>query len=488
VGLQFKQGMTSPFTNYTKYLSQRKDFLTNNDSIYRRIAEVNPISKLRDSVIWTGTYLASLAFHYAVACNEGDSTEANDILEKMAKPINGYHLLTHVTGLDGNLARFAVKRTPQNEERFKNFFYETDEEGNIIREKKSNLEEELFQGQGKYEDYWYIDQNSRDQHLGYFLGSGISYKFLTELNPPDGINKDLLDSLICQIGNDASDVIDCIMGANWHIITGEAEEGEGRGHGGASFLPRIPWYSGGEIILSLLSFGKLINEAKYGPYYQDAVNRYLATSSHFSSVQTGSYYANNLAFNSIFLAWFLEENDQIKDFLKERFNQDLYQYVQYHRNSYFNLGNLIINEWDLQDDILKDDRKTYRLDDIVDNLNRFADYRLPVRTWHVPAIEDENLLDPTLQRYSEIFGEDSNHIVKTLYGTLIEEIADTEVKTKFALGVEEMKPADFAWHKDPFEPNGRLPDDKQALGYVQYSGIGYTLPYWMGRYYGYFNT
>ncbi|MGV9203784.1 MAG: hypothetical protein ACOC44_07145, partial [Promethearchaeia archaeon] len=272
VGLQFRRGMTSPFTNYSEYLEQRENFLSNNDSSYRQVVEVNPISKLRDSVIWTGNYLASLAFHYAVACKEGDVSEANNILQKMTKPINGYHLLTHVSGLDGNLARFAIKRTPQNEERFKNFFYETDDEGNIIREKKSNLDEELFQGQGEYEDYWYIDQTSRDQHLGYFLGSGISYKLLTEIECPNGINKNLLNSLIEQIENDASDVINCIIGGNWHIITGEAEEGEGRGHGGASFLPRIPWYSGGEIILSILSLGKLIDEAKYGSYYKDAVN------------------------------------------------------------------------------------------------------------------------------------------------------------------------------------------------------------------------
>ena len=486
VTMHFENGMVGPYTNYTRYLEQRNDFLTNTTSIYRDFAEVNPIGTLRDSPIWTGTYLTSLAFHYAVACEEGDSSEVNEVLTKMVKPVEGFHLLTHVSGLEGNLARFAIKKTEENKERFIRYFYEVDEEGNKIAEKESNLEPELYQGQGEYEDYWYIDHTSRDQHLGYFLGSGIAYKMLTEIDFPEGTNKELLNDLIDQIAEDSSDVIDCVIGSNWHIITGEAEEGEGRGHNGASFLPRIPWNSGGDIILGVLTLGKLINEEKYGGYYKEAINRLLSASSHFSSVQTGSYYANNLGFDSYFLAWFLQDNEHIKSFLRERFNTDFYQYVQYHRNSYFNLGNFIINELELKDDILKDEKNQYRLDDITDNLNRFADYRLPVRSWHVPRVEDNELLDPKLIQYAEIFGEDSNHILKLLYGTLIEEIGSPELTTKFALGVEELKAGDFIWQKDPFEPDGQFPDDDQALGYSQYSGIDYTLPYWMGRYYGYF--
>ncbi|MHA1146762.1 MAG: hypothetical protein ACTSR8_00790 [Promethearchaeota archaeon] len=487
----FKYGIFSPFYNDSwNYNQDINDLLTNNTSKFREIKEVEPIDGYGDSPMWTGNYMASLAFHYAIACNEGDINQINDLLDKLKRPVLGLHILTHVSGLDGNLARFAIKDTKENRERFESFFYyDSDGDGDYDEEREFGREHNKYPGHGIYEGWWYQMRTSRDQHIGYFFGNSITYKILSETEHPKGINEVLLDEILDMIEDDATDVLDCLIGSNWHIINGEAkdQEGEGRGVDEASLHPRAPWTSGGDIMLAFLSFGKMVDEKKYGKYYDKIVNRFLATSFHFSIDQSGSYYGNNLAFESMFQAYFLEEDPDIRQMIRLHFNRDFYEYIQYHRNSFFNLGWLYINDYDLEDEILGNERLIYKLDDITDNLDRFARWRFPSRDWYIPEVGDaDDLVHPTAKLYNEIFAEDSNHILKLLYGWLFGEFSDTSQKSMIALGTDELGSTDFIWQRNPFSIGGSHSDDDTFIGHIQRPGVDYTLVYWMGRYFGYF--
>jgi len=488
----FTYGISSPFFNNSwNYQKDLHDFLTNKSSKFREIKQVSPIDGYGDSPMWTGNYMASLAFHYAVACKEGNIKEANEILRKLKRPVDGLTILTHVSGLDGNLARFAIKDTKENRERFVEFFYKPNESGayeaNDDYEREFGRADNKYPGQGDYEGWWYQSRTSRDQHIGYFFGNGITYKILSSVEAPDGVDKSLRDKILKTIRHDGSDVLDCLIGSNWHIINGEEEIGGGRGHDEASLHPRIPWTSGGDIQMAFLAFGKMVNPDKYTKYYNKIVNRFLSTSYHFTVVQSGGYYGNNLAFESMFLGYFLEEDPDIREQIRIHFNSDFYEYIQYHRNSFFNLGWLFINDYDLEDEILGNDKLMYKLDDITDNLNRFAIWRFPSRSWHIPAVEDaEDLIHPKAKKYSEIFAEDSKNILNILYGWLFREFADISPKSRIALGTDELGATDFIWQRNPFGLGGTYPEDESFPGYKQYAGVDYTLPYWMGRYFGYF--
>lgn len=486
VETSFEYGMISPFTDAVKNAQEVNDFLNNANSKYRIIAGVNPYHGYGDSPIWTGTYIASLAFHYAVACEEGDVSEINDVLNKMIRPIEGLHILTHVTGLDGNLARWAVKDTLENRARFQSFFYKRDSNGNLV-EKAGNLDENCYKGQGEYSDWYYSDDTSRDQHIGLFLGYGVAYKILSNTIDPNGIDSTLKDEILTKIKDDGLDVLDRLIGAGWDVISGEPVIGEGRGNSGASFYPRPPWEGGGCYLLAYTSLGKMMDPVRYTKYYNEAINRFLTTSYHFAiAQQSGSYFGNNLAIEGLLLAYFIEDDPNVRSDIRDHFNEDFYANVQFHRNSWLNLGYLVINDLTLSD-ILQDAKLTYKLDDISDNLYRFATKRFPSREWHIPRVVDvDQLVHPKAKMYNEIFQEDSPHIINTLYGSIFREFANTDEMSSFALGVDELREADFIWQKSPFSVNGFYPDDENHLGNIQNPGIDYTVCYWLGRYYNYF--
>jgi len=488
ISMNFDTGMTSPFTNYSKYQEEVNDFLTNDTSIFRNISYEIPFGDYGDSPIWTGAYMASLGYHYAVACEQGNAEDANDVLDRLTVPVEGLHISTHVTGLDRNLVRFAIKDTKENRKRMLDFFYKPDEEGKYTIEREFGLEDNRWQGQGEYDDWWYVDDTSRDQHFGLFFGYGIVYKFLNEIDAPDGINKDLREEILTQIGEDGTDVLDCLMGSNWHVITGEKTLGKGRGHNGASMHPRIPWASGGDFIIASLAFGKMVNPKKYSYFYKQAINQFVPTSYHDAGNQAQSYFGNNLAFMNLFLAWFLGGEDY-REVVQWHYNNDYYSNLKYHRNVMVNLGYFILNELDLNDEILKDDKLSYILDDITENLDTFARWKFPVRVWHIPKPKDyDEILDKKNEMYYEIFQEDSSHIVNLLYGTIFREGFSMMHRSKFALGVDSMPPSNFVWQRSPFHIQGHMPEDGDYKGTKQMGGADFTLPYWMGRYYGYFKV
>ncbi|MHA1282175.1 MAG: hypothetical protein ACTSQP_06660 [Promethearchaeota archaeon] len=484
----FEYGLPSPYYNNSwNYRKDLNDFLTNSSSKFRKMRAVQPIDGYGDSPIWTSNYIASLAFHYAVACEQGDANMANEILEKMERPVLGLHVLTHVSGLDGNLARFAIKDTIENRERFPWFFYDIDAETGKKTEKKFGRESNKYPGQGIYEGWWYQMRTSRDQHIGYFFGYSIAYKLLSKIRSPSGVNNALKNEILDMIAEDGSEVLDRLIGSNWHIINGEAEPSEGRGFDEASLHPRPPWTSGGDIMLAFLAFGKMVNPEKYESYYKKILNRFLSASYHFGADQSGSYFANHLAFDTMFQFYFIEGDPDIREFIRLHYNRDFYEYVQYHRNSLFNLGWLYINDYNLEDEILYNERLMYKLDDITDNLNRFARWRFPSRSWYIPKVADyDDLINPATKKYQKIFSEDSNHVLNILYGGLFREFTNTDPKSMIALGVDELGATDFIWQRSPFIMEGTHSDQETYSGYKQYAGVDYTLVYWMGRYFNYF--
>ena len=488
ISINFEHGMTSPFTNPTQYQNELDDFLTNTTSKFRNISYEIPFGDYGDSPCWTGVYMASLGFHYAVACENNNVSEANDVLKKLIRPVGGLHISTHVTGLDGNLVRFAIKDTPENRARMLDFFYKPDENRQYTIEREFGAKENRWPGQGEYEGWWYVDDTSRDQHFGMFFGYGIVYKLLSEISAPSGVNTTLISKILAQIGEDGTDVVDCLRGANWNVISGEALPGEGRGHNGASMLPRIPWTSGGDFIVAALAFGKMINPDKYASSYQQAINLYGATSFHDTMMQASSYFGNNLAFMNLFLAWFIGDRDY-KRVVQGHYNKDFYANLKYHRNAMWNLGYFILNELDLEDDILPDEKLTYILDDITQNLNAFATWKFPHRVWYVPRPDDyEEILHQKNEMYYEIFQEDSDHILNTLYGFIIQEGFSMMHRSKFALSVKTMSSSNFIWQRSPFHISGHMPDNPNYKGNKQMGGIGFSLPYWTGLYYGYFKS
>ena len=123
----------------------------------------------------------------------------------------------------------------------------------------------------------------------------------------------------------------------------------------------------------------------------------------------------------------------------------------------------------------------------TENLNAFARWKFPHRVWHIPRPDDyDEIIDEKNEMYYEIFQEGSTHILNILYGPIFQEAFSMMPRSKFALNVKTMPPSNFIWQRSPFHISGHMPDDEDYKGTKQMGGVGFTLPYWMGQYYGYF--
>ena len=163
------------------------------------LTELDRLRGSGDSTIWTGMYLAGQALRYMAT---GDA-EARDEVLRIARYL---HIVKEITDTPGFVARFAaLDQPPWNNE------YPPDHD-------RKNL------GEGDWAGYYWIDDTSRDQYTGWWLGLTLAYEAVDD---PD---------MRATIRADFKDVIDTLIVNNWKIVD---QNGVAHGNGAASVLPSL---------------------------------------------------------------------------------------------------------------------------------------------------------------------------------------------------------------------------------------------------------
>jgi len=129
---------------------------------------------------WTGSYLGGAAFQYGWAKEHGTPQDVETALNIGGGIVNGFYMLTHISGTPGFLSRGAALGHGLSYE----------ERGG------SGTRDKWWQGVGQYKDYRFKGQPSHHNYDQTTRGLGLWYYFLSKYNPnPTGRVKAQMDSV-----------------------------------------------------------------------------------------------------------------------------------------------------------------------------------------------------------------------------------------------------------------------------------------------------
>jgi hypothetical protein len=376
-----------------------------------------------DSALFTGFMVAASSWRYGVTGLERD-------LSRLLRDLRGLHLLTHVTGTPGVIARFAFPVDRQAEWGYPKRFARKIEAGFVDESPPGVLDPEGRE----YAPMVFYTRATRDQVSGLFFGLAVAWKVAEERPGPQ---TEPVRRVVAAI---VEDVVR-------HLERYDMELRDARGENDTS----ADGVSGIQLaqVLALYRHTVLVSDptraAEVQARYEDARDsafgrcwwliRWLLDWSH----NAGSYYVYNLNFSRCFTIWLLGDDSdraQTVEFADDR----LWAHVDGHENTWFSY------------------------------------------LWHVMSGEDGELalglsslkslaVTPLGQRDGPLAGEGVEPgIFCALFG-------DTD---PYVLAPQNRKPTTYwTWQKSPWDAG------EPGRGEILWStGLGFVLPYWLGRYYG----
>ena len=367
-----------------------------------------------DSTIWTGTYLAAECFRYAVT---GDP-------EAKANAIRTVHALDahlQITQVPGFIARFAgPDEFPWNAHYIGHDRY--------------------VAGTGEWEGSFWINNTSRDQYTGWFMGLATAYDLIDDEPTRELIRRDVRA------------VIDKLR-ADGYLIIGE--DGAPTDAGPEVLPPfQLAWH---------LIAAHVLDEPYYWELYEERFRRHrdILSVSLFSWFNKyHQYYGFNLTHENFFGLLRLETDPVRRSLYLDVFHRQVRSLVEHTHNVFFDeiyLANC------RRAGECRDYEATAR--DIAMQLRDFQDP--PVR--EVPLEIPEWPLDPISVLLSDLIDELG-----------IRDLIDIEPQTLDPRPVRYRCPRSFMWQKSPYNL-----DCPGGDGTEVYPGIDYLIAYWMGRYYGF---
>ena len=401
-------------------------------------------SAVADNALFTGFYLAAATYRFMVTNKEQD-------LDKILQTLRGIHILTHISGIPGVLARNAFPA-----EMAKNWKYPEGWRARIERGfvyKSASGVPDILNPDAFYPPMIFYARATRDQLSGILFGLAITIANLRkqELQQLSQLRRKIEE---CQkISAEIGTVVYNRLKSNRYKI---------RDHLGltGTTASRVS----GLLKLQLLALYKEILKDKgnwYSHEYKEFMIKYRESfhqsilfngRTNFLQPLFGGYYAWNLRMARAFSIWILEDDPERRQKIVAFTRKRIWKFVRYHENSHFNFLFYAMNPEDQS-----------KLFEGVLSLKRF--YFRPMRSWNSPCILSEK--DPCHE------SRKGPSVIRQLLRMDKAYVIPAHLR-KFSRF--------FIWQKDPFKVGDR---DEKNLGNQRSPGLSYLLPYWMGRYYGF---
>ncbi len=363
---------------------------------------VEKFDGIGDSATWAGHYLAALAFKYAV-------TKQPKTLAAIHQTLDAFDRLTHVTGKNGYIARFAG---PADDPRFQRYYSVY---GSGPDPERPGLGTWAFRGSGEYTNWVWLGFSSQDVYIGVNFGLAMTHRVVTDDLAQRRV-RGLIETIVAGLSKD-SNVI---------------QDDHGR---------RSRWQLSPLARAALLRTAASVNPERYLREYERAFAD--LPPSRLASLKHGSYFPNNLQFASYYVLATLETAPERKKKLEAAF-RELWRESQDHLNAYFALLYLSATG----------DRTNVVARATAEGM--LADFPAAPRWDH---------------RVDQAGRADLDHIK-----------VNNAAWSKFALFVSERPPNDFLWQRSPCQLSGG--NDAP----LEYPGLDFLLPYWLGRYAGLLTT
>ncbi|MCZ7585470.1 MAG: hypothetical protein M5R36_20200 [Deltaproteobacteria bacterium] len=367
---------------------------------------------LSDSTIWTGTYLAAEAFRYAVT---GDA----EAKENAVRTVEALDAHLQVTGVPGFIARFAGP--------------------DIAPHNTAYIGHDRYvAGTGDWAGSFWINNTSRDQYTGWFLGMSLAYDLVDDEPMRDIIRADV------------KDVIDKLMADNYWIRGEDGRPTDAGPH--ALSTMRVCWH---------LIAAHILDDPEYWDLYEE---RYEADRGQFDIhsfslfQKYDQYYGFNLAHDTFFNLLRLERNPDRRAFYLRVFHDQIRWLVEYTHNVLFDV--IYLANCDRAGECRGYDAS---LRDLQEQIADFQDPPVRDVTVEIPEIP----LDPFSVFLSDLIDQLG-----------LRDLIDIEPQSLYPRPVRHRCPSSFMWQKTPYNI-----DCAGGDGHEVYPGVDYLTAYWMGRYY-----
>ena len=293
-----------------------------------------------DAAIWTGVYIASQGFRFAV-------TNEQQAIENMERSLRAVQDLRMITGKEGLIARGFLKD-----------FYQS--------------RPDWRQGTGDYQGYVWRGDASRDGYLGVFFGLGIASQYIQSAETKHRAVEDIR-SLANHLIDNGLRIID---------VDGKPTE-----HG--SFSNKvfgIPLEALGALMaLSVIRTAhRITGDEKFKSYYEQELIRkkgYHRTANRFLQLGLrlfGNYINDNLAFLALFSLITSEDDTRLKSGYLSILDQ-IWKNRRGDLNSFFNV---------IHHGLLGKDSGEEAIRDAIDSLKRFP---FPLENKDVKNSKDPNI-------------------------------------------------------------------------------------------------
>jgi len=393
-----------------------------------------------DSAIFTGFYLAGAVYRFL-------TTGRADDLDAVLQAARGLHILTHISGTPGVIARCAFPAAQAALWRYPEKWQERID-GGYVYQSPADIPD-IGNPPACYPVMIYYTRATRDQLTGILYGTGVALAGLD----PQGYSAEVAGA-VQRVKDILQEVVRDVWGrleATGFVIM----DHEGRTGTSAMLVS-------GLLKVQLLAVYRAALEQREGAdsaAYRRIDRLYTCAfagafclndgdaSALFnrSSLSEG-YYAYNLRFARSFTVHLLEQDSRRRDSVADYMEKHVWRYVQSHSNTHF-IFLYVAASGDAS-----------RLDNATRGLRELS--LRPLRNWSSP-LHGRDCYPPRLV---------------LLYGDV----------SGFVVPVHLRKPTGyFIWQKDPFETGD---GEVNTEGLTEAIGLDFILPYWMGRYYGFIDA
>ncbi|TFG20330.1 MAG: hypothetical protein EU530_03465 [Promethearchaeota archaeon] len=405
---------------------------------------------------WTGLAITAWVYKYLTAIRENDLSMKTDSLRVIRKLFHGMSMQLAVPngGLGseygGILARGWADPALRNISEF--YFQDT----NLNNDDRYT---QHHNGTGPYSNFRWRGYTSLDEYSGFLGGLSFVYKYVQE--------PDIQATAKLMIDQVAHNFLETSwLGIDWHGgLTGVSMK--------VRFFQSGAWAA---LVLKLgaLAFPEKYNQIYYHYVVEELFGQWATMGSQIEVV--ANYYAFAFSYHVCFALLMLETDPQLRTLYYKEFDESIFSFTDNHRNPFYNMILLILNDLPGENPILERD--------VEDQLMRYdCEYHFPDRRLgHKNSSLDSSYVP--VVAINELNDFLDNNWLGWLYRPFYFEIERDDVFFSKPQTVEFMPGDIFIWEENPFE------DYTDELGDInaryEYAGFSFTIVYWMARGAGYF--
>ena len=393
-----------------------------------------------DSAIFTGFYLAGAVYRFLTTGQTGD-------LDAVFEAARGLHILTHVSGTPGVIARCAFPAAQAAQWRYPEAWQERIDNGHVY-ESPADIPD-IGNPSAYYPPMIYYTRATRDQLTGILYGTGVA---LAELDP------DNYDAETAYAVQKVRDILYDVIRAVFRRL--ESTCFLIKDHKGTTGTSAI--LVSGLLKVQLLAVYRAALEQREGVdgkeykridrlYKRTFAKTFCLNDGNASSLFNRSnlledYYAFNLRFARSFTIHLLEKVNRRRATVVDYMEKHVWRYVQNHRNTHFIFLYAAASGG------------SSRMEDATRSLRELS--LRPLRNWSSPLHGRDYYPPRPVLVYGDV--------------------------TAFVVPVHLRKPTGyFIWQKDPFQTGDGAVNTE---GLTEATGLDFILPYWMGRHYGFIDA